>query len=102
MIFYLVFMLLSGFMTVWTAMGLRPGAKPQYWSRRSTGRNNVRMSRGSLMCFSLSSAGFCIGVAGIAFEIRVLAIAGWCMFFVAGFAGAFFMGGDVRRSEGGS
>ncbi len=102
MISYLVFMLLSGLMALWTALGLRPGAKPQYWSRRSTGRNNVRMSRGSLWCFALLSAGLCIGVAGIAFEVRVVAIGGWCMFFVAGFAGVFFMRGDVRRSECGS
>jgi hypothetical protein len=85
--------------TVWTAMGLRPAAKPRYWSSRSTGRHDVRMSRGSLWCFSLSSAGFGVAAMSMALHNKNLTVAGFGLFFGALIIGAFFQRGDIRRRE---
>ena len=99
----LLMLLFSLSLAAWTAMGVRPGAKPRYWSSRSTGRHDVRMSRGSLCCFSLSCAGFGVAAMSIVLQIKNLMLAGFGLFFGAMIIGAFFQRGDIRcrdKSDG--
>jgi hypothetical protein len=95
-LFFAIFFVLCAF---WIARGLLPNAKPQFWSKRSTGLANVRLSRFSVISMLCAYLGFAIVFAGSAFERNGCISVGFGVVIIAFIMSAVSQSRDVRRAR---
>jgi hypothetical protein len=94
---YILFATFAAAYALWFAFGLRRGAKPRYMTHSKSGSDSRRMSRASLWCSTFTGFGCCVGIIGLAMQIRWLTISGWSVCAAAFILGAAFHQFDEPR-----